>query len=350
MSKSRGNVLYADDLVKRFGVDAVRYYLLSQMPFAQDGTITYESFITTYNADLANTLGNLVNRSVAMAGKYFGGRVSRPSGELDKTDSDLLQTAADTLQNYKTLMDTWHNADALAAVMTLAKRCNKYIDETAPWVLAKDDASRPRLEAVLYHLLDNIRLLSILLSPILPGTAARIQDQLQVSDDLTDADALRSSVAPEYAVGAPVPLFARIDAEKALAELAAEAETANVASQLACEKAENVAFLSEIAIDDFAKVDLRVAEVTACEKVKKSKKLLKLTLDDGSGSPRTVASGIAAWYAPDDLVGRRIVVVANLKPAVLCGVESQGMILAADDGDAARVLFVDGVSPGSRVR
>ncbi len=350
MSKSRGNVLYADDLVKRFGVDAVRYYLLSQMPFAQDGTITYESFITTYNADLANTLGNLVNRSVAMAGKYFGGRVSRPSGELDKTDSDLLQTAADTLQNYKTLMDTWHNADALAAVMTLAKRCNKYIDETAPWVLAKDDASRPRLEAVLYHLLDNIRLLSILLSPILPGTAARIQDQLQVSDDLTDADALRSSVAPEYAVGAPVPLFARIDAEKALAELAAEAETANVASQPACEKAENVAFLSEIAIDDFAKVDLRVAEVTACEKVKKSKKLLKLTLDDGSGSPRTVASGIAAWYAPDDLVGRRIVVVANLKPAVLCGVESQGMILAADDGDAARVLFVDGVSPGSRVR
>lgn len=350
MSKSRGNVLYADDLVKRFGVDAVRYYLLSQMPFAQDGTITYESFITTYNADLANTLGNLVNRSVAMAGKYFGGRVSRPSGELDKTDSDLLQTAADTLQNYKTLMDTWHNADALAAVMTLAKRCNKYIDETAPWVLAKDDASRPRLEAVLYHLLDNIRLLSILLSPILPGTAARIQDQLQVSDDLTDADALRSGVAPEYAVGAPVPLFARIDAEKALAELAAEAETANVASQPACEKAENVAFLSEIAIDDFAKVDLRVAEVTACEKVKKSKKLLKLTLDDGSGSPRTVASGIAAWYAPDDLVGRRIVVVANLKPAVLCGVESQGMILAADDGDAARVLFVDGVSPGSRVR
>ena len=350
MSKSRGNVLYADDLVKRFGVDAVRYYLLSQMPFAQDGTITYESFITTYNADLANTLGNLVNRSVAMAGKYFGGRVSRPSGELDKTDSDLLQTAADTLQNYKTLMDTWHNADALAAVMTLAKRCNKYIDETAPWVLAKDDASRPRLEAVLYHLLDNIRLLSILLSPILPGTAARIQDQLQVSDDLTDADALRSSVAPEYAVGAPVPLFARIDAEKALAELAAEAETANVASQPACEKAENVAFLSEIAIDDFAKVDLRVAEVTACEKVKKSKKLLKLTLDDGSGSPRTVASGIAAWYAPDDLVGRRIVVVANLKPAVLCGVESQGMILAADDGDAARVLFVEGGSTGSRVR
>ena len=350
MSKSRGNVLYADDLVKRFGVDAVRYYLLSQMPFAQDGTITYESFITTYNADLANTLGNLVNRSVAMAGKYFGGRVGRPSGEPDETDRDLLQTAADTLQNYKALMDTWHNADALAAVMTLAKRCNKYIDETAPWVLAKDDSFRPRLEAVLYHLLDNIRLLSILLSPILPDTAARIQEQLQVSDDLTDADALRYGVATEYAVGAPVPLFARIDAEKALAELTAEAEAANVASQPACEKAENVAFLSEIAIDDFAKVDLRVAEVTACEKVKKSKKLLKLTLDDGSDSPRTVASGIAAWYTPDDLVGRRVVVVANLKPAVLCGVESQGMILAADDGDAARVLFVDGVSPGSRVR
>lgn len=350
MSKSRGNVLYADELVKRFGVDAVRYYLLSQMPFAQDGTITHESFITTYNADLANTLGNLVNRSVAMAGKYFGGRVSRPTGEPDETDRDLLQTAADTLQKYKSLMDTWHNADALAAVMTLAKRCNKYIDETAPWVLAKDDVSRPRLETVLYYLLDNIRLLSILLTPMLPDTAARIQEQLQVSDDLTGADALRSGAAPEYAVGSPVPLFARIDTEKALAELAAEAETENAASQPAGEKAENVAFLSEITIDDFAKVDLRVAEITACEKVKKSKKLLKLTLDDGSGSPRTVASGIAAWYAPDDLIGRRIVVVANLKPAVLCGVESQGMILAADDGDAARVLFVDGVSPGSRVR
>lgn len=350
MSKSRGNVLYADELVKRFGVDAVRYYLLSQMPFAQDGTITYESFITTYNADLANTLGNLVNRSVAMAGKYFDGRVRRPAAEPDETDRDLLQTAADTLDKYRALMDTWHNADALAAVMNLAKRCNKYIDETAPWVLAKDEASRPRLEAVLYHLLDSIRLLSILLTPILPGTAARMQEQLQAGGDLITAEALHVSAAERYAVSAPVPLFARIDAEKALAELAAEAEAAKAAAQPASAEPENVAFLSEITIDDFARVDLRVAQITACEKVKKSKKLLKLTLDDGSGTPRTVASGIANWYTPEDLIGKRIVVVANLKPAVLCGVESQGMILAADDGDAARVLFVDGVSPGSQVR
>lgn len=350
MSKSRGNVLYADELVKRFGVDAVRYYLLSQMPFAQDGTITYESFITTYNADLANTLGNLVNRSVAMAGKYFDGRVRRPAEEPDETDRDLLQTAADTLNKYTQLMDTWHNADALAAVINLAKRCNKYIDETAPWVLAKEEASLPRLEAVLYHLLDSIRLLSILLTPILPDTAARMQQQLQVSDDLMTVKALRVSAAESYTVSAPVPLFARIDTDKVLAELAAEAEAVKAASQSAPAKPENVAFLSEITIDDFARVDLRVAQITACEKVKKSKKLLKLTLDDGSGTPRTVASGIASWYAPEDLVGKHIVVVANLKPAVLCGVESQGMILAADDGDAARVLFVDGVLPGSKVR
>lgn len=348
MSKSRGNVLYADDMVKRFGVDAVRYYLLSQMPFAQDGTITYESFITTYNADLANTLGNLVNRTVAMAGKYFDGKVSRPTGEPEDVDKDLAQTAADTLAQYATLMEGYRNADALAAVMNLAKRCNKYIDETAPWVLAKDEATKPRLEAVLYNLLDNIRLLSILLTPYLPDTAVGMQAQLQVSGDVTGKEGLIPNAVESYTVGTPTPLFARIDMEKTLAEIAAEAEAAAKAEEQAAP--ENVTFLSEIGIDDFAKVDLRVAKITACEKVKKAKKLLKLTLDDGSGTPRTVCSGIAMWYTPEDLIGKHIVVVANLKPAVLCGVESQGMILAADDGDAAKVLFVEGVAPGSKVR
>ena len=347
MSKSRGNVLYADDLVKRFGTDAVRYYLLSQMPFAQDGTITHESFITTYNADLANTLGNLVNRTVAMAGKYFDGKVSRPTGDTDPVDAELLQVVADTLAQYPVLMDGYRNADALAMIMNLAKRCNKYIDETAPWVLAKDEATKPRLEAVLYHLLDSIRLLSILLTPFLPETAEKIQQQLQIGAELTDADALAADKADTYAVGTPVPLFARIDTEKALAEIAAEQQA--LQAEAAKAAPENVAFLSEITIDDFAKIDLQVAKITACEKVKKSKKLLKLTLDDGSGTPRTVCSGIALWYTPDDLIGKQIVVVANLKPAKLCGVESQGMILAADDGDAAKVLFVDGVAPGSRV-
>lgn len=347
MSKSRGNVIYADDLVKRFGVDAVRYYLLSQIPFAQDGTITHESFITTYNADLANTLGNLVNRTVAMAGKYFSGRVARPAQAAEGVDGDLLNTAQETLRQYTTLMDGYRNAEALAAVMNLAKRCNKYIDETAPWVLAKDEASRPRLEAVLYHLLDSIRLLSVLLTPFIPDTARRIQEQLRVDPSLTGQEGLRLSAAASYEVGEAVPLFARIDMEKALADIAADAQAAQKAEEKAAP--ENVAFLSEITIDDFAKTDLRVAKITACEKVKKSKKLLQLTLDDGSGKPRTVCSGIAAWYTPQELTGKSVVVVANLKPAVLCGVESQGMILAADDGDKARVLFVDGVAPGSRV-
>ncbi len=346
MSKSKGNVLYADELVARFGVDAVRYYLLSQMPFAQDGTITYESFITTYNADLANTLGNLVNRTVAMAGKYFDGKVSRPTAQPDEVDTDLLNTARDTLAQYEALMAGYRNADTLSAVMNLAKRCNKYIDETAPWVLAKDEATKPRLEAVLYNLLDCIRILSILLTPYLPDTAAKMQEQLQVGGDLVSKDGLAISPAEGYAVGAATPLFARIDAEKVLTEIAAEQEAAAKEE----EKTENVTFLSEISIDEFAKVDLRVAKIVDCEKVKKAKKLLKLTLDDGSGKPRTVCSGIALWYTPEELIGKHIVVVANLKPATLCGVESQGMILAADVGDAAQVLFVDGVAPGSKVR
>lgn len=351
MSKSRGNVLYADELAARFGADAVRYYLLSQIPFAQDGTITYESFLTTYNADLANTLGNLVNRTIAMAGKYFGGRVGRPA-DVEPLDSELRRAVADTLQAYVQKMDAYHNAEAADCVMTLAKRCNKYIDETAPWVLAKSENDRPRLQAVLYHLLESIRALGLLLHPFLPDTSDRILQQLQVAGDAAQWESLDSFGAVEtYTVGAPEVLFARVDTEKVLAELETEqAANAAPAAQTNTAPADNVAFLSQITIDEFAKVDLRVAKITACEPVKKSKKLLRLSLDDGSGRERTVCSGIRAWYAPEDLIGRSVVVVANLKPAVLCGVESEGMILAADDGDKARVLFVDGVAPGSRVR
>ncbi len=361
MSKSKGNVVYADELADRFGVDAVRYYLLSEIPFAQDGNITYESFIGKYNADLANTLGNLVNRTIAMTNKYFSGKLAKPEGAAaDGPDADLLATAEDTVKRYTALMDTWHNADALDGVMALAKRCNKYIDETAPWVLAKNEADHPRLEAVLYNLTECIRILAILLKPFLPETSEKILAQARVEEGFTGFDAIAFGTVAGYEVGTPEPLFARIDAEKALAEIAAELEAAKGAAAGAqpageAETAENVAFLSQIGIEDFAKVDLRVAKVLECEPIKKAKKLLKLTLDDGSGTPRTVASGIAKWYAPDDLKGRSVVVVANLKPAVLCGVESQGMILAADvkDGEgnaAAQVLFVDGVAPGSKIR
>ncbi len=348
MSKSKGNVLYADDLAKRFGVDAVRYYLLTEIPFAQDGTITYENVINRYNADLANTLGNLVNRSIAMTNKYFGGTVRRPSA-ADAPDRDLIDTCAATVAKYTELMDTWHNADAAEAVMALAKRCNKYIDETAPWALAKDEANKERLEAVLYNLLECIRVLGILLTPFMPSTGAAIHGQLQTN--LCDMDTARYGAAENFAVGTPTPLFARIDTDKLLAEIAAEQEAAAAAAE---EENSGIVFLPEITIDDFFKVDLRVAEITACEPIKKAKKLLKLTLNDGTGTPRTVASGIAKWYTPEELVGRRVVLVANLKPATLCGVESQGMILAATDRTAegkedVKVMFVDGMTPGSPI-
>ncbi len=357
MSKSRGNVLYADDLAARYGVDAVRYYLLASIPFTQDGTITHESFLTLYNADLANTLGNLVNRSIAMAGKYFGGRLQKPSVPGGEADGELLAVAKTARESYIRLMDVYHNAEALEAVMSLAKRCNKYIDETAPWILAKNEADRPRLEAVLYNLMECIRLLGVWLSPFIPGTAAEILRQIRADEALSTMESAVFGTAGGFEVGEPSPLFARVDVAKELAALREEQEKAQAAAVRKAEPApaENVAFLGQIGIDEFAKIDLRVAEIVDCEPVKKAKKLLKLTLDDGSGTPRTVCSGIAKWYAPDDLKGRRIVLVANLKPAVLCGVESQGMILAADaknaDGEEeARVLFVDGVAPGSKVR
>lgn len=352
MSKSKGNVLYADDMAKRFGVDAVRWYLLSQTPFAQDGIVTYENVINTYNADLANTLGNLVNRSIAMTNKYFGGTVRKPAA-LDALGQELADTCAETVKKYYEQMDTWHNADAAETVMNLAKRCNKYIDETAPWALAKDEANKEQLEAVLYNLLDCIRVLGILLTPFMPDTGVAIQSQLQTDAAITDMTAAVYGAAEGYTVGTPSPLFARIDADKMLAELVAKAEAEAKAAQAEEEK-EGIVFLPQITIDDFFKVDLRVAEVTACEPIKKAKKLLKLTLNDGTDAPRTVASGIAKWYKPEDLIGRRVVLVANLKPAVLCGVESQGMILAATDRTAegeedVKVLFVDGMTPGSAI-
>lgn len=341
MSKSRGNVIYADDMAKRFGIDAVRYYLLSEMPYAQDGTITYESFISKYNSDLANTLGNLVNRSVAMTNKYFDGKVTA-GDNASECDKDLIKTAKETIEKYYELMDSYHNADACDAVMNLAKRCNKYIDETAPWALAKDESRRAELSKVLYNLLECIRLIGIMLSPVVPDSAKSIEAQLCCEDKT-----LTFGTVTEYSVGTPTPLFARLDSEKVLAEIAADQEEKAKAE----EKAENVVSIAQIGIEDFAKVELRAAKITACEPIPKAKKLLKLTLDDGSGKDRIVASGIAKYYTPEELIGHTVIVVANLKPAKLCGVESNGMILAADcaDGDV-KVLFIDNVPAGSKIR
>ena len=339
MSKSKGNVIYADELAKRFGIDAVRYYLLSEIPFTQDGTITYESFITKFNADLANTLGNLVNRSIAMTNKYFDGTVTKGS-IFDDFDTELIANAKESIEKYHKLMDIYHNAEAVDAIMTLAKRCNKYIDETAPWTLAKDEAQKDRLNAVLYNLLECIRLLSIMLSPIMPDSCQSIKTQICNADDT-----LEFGVSESFTVGDASPLFARIDMEKTLAEIAEE----QAKKQAEKEKAENVATVAQIGIEDFAKVELTAAKITHCEAVPKAKKLLKLTIFDGKKN-RTVASGIAKFYTPEELTGKTVILVSNLKPATLCGIESQGMILAADCGDDVKVIFLDGIEAGSKIR
>lgn len=346
MSKSRGNVIYADDLVKRFGVDAVRYYLLSEMPHAADGSITYETMIERFNSDLANTLGNLVNRTIAMQNKYFGG-VIQSSDCTEPLDDELKAAAAKAVADMDRYISEYRIADAVDAVMSLARRSNKYIDETAPWVLAKDESTLPRLGTVLYNLLECIRVIAVLISPFMPDTSKSIFTQLNC--DINSYDSVKSfgGLKTGDSVGTPVPLFSRIDAEKMLTEISAEIETKRIAEE---KKIANLALLPEISIDDFAKIDLRAAKITACEPIKKAKKLLKLTLDDGSGNPRTVASGIAQYYKPDELVGKTVIVVANLKPATLCGVESCGMILAADSDDGIKVVFLDGVEPGSKIR
>lgn len=348
MSKSRGNVIYADDLIDLLGVDAVRYYLLSEMPYTSDGSITYETIIERYNSDLANTIGNLVNRTVAMNNKYFGGTV-QPADTADALDSQLQALAVETVAKVEKLLSEYRVSDALEAILALARRSNKYIDETMPWALAKDESQQARLGTVLYNLLETIRFLAILLSPFMPDTADKIFAQL--GSDLRSYSSLNvfGGLAAGGKVGEAVPLFARIDAAVMLADIAAKNSTPKVKEQPAEKPA--IEGLAPIDFDHFMETELRVAKVIACEPVPKSKKLLKIQLDDGTDTPRQVVSGIRQWYSPDDLIGKSIILVANLKPAKLCGVESNGMILAADaSGDSAKVLFVDGVEPGARVR
>ena len=336
MSKSKGNVVYADELAKRFSSDAVRYYLLSQMPFGNDGTFTYESFVNVFNSDLANTIGNLFSRTVAMTKKYFNGTVVK--NELsDALDKELFEFAERQMEKYYNSMDAFLNADACNAIIELAKRCNKYIDETAPWVLAKDENQKTRLNDVLYNLLDLIRIIGILLKPIMPETSEKI-----VGDRNDTSLRLDNSITPD-----DIPnLFPRLDLSKVAEEISKEQEASK-----APENKEKTEGIAQIGIEDFAKVELKAAKIIACEPVPKAKKLLKLTLDDGSEANRTVVSGIAKWYTPEDLIGHTVVLVANLKPAKLCGVESQGMILAADcSEDDVKVLFIDNVPQGSKIR
>lgn len=344
MSKSRGNVIYAEDLVKLIGVDAVRYYLLSEMPYVSDGSITYETVFERYNSDLANTLGNLVNRTVAMSNKYFGGQVMAPTAQ-EPLDEQLKDAALAAVENVDKLLSKYRVSDALEAILSLARRSNKYIDETAPWVLAKDEDKKERLGTVLYNLLESIRFIAILVSPFMPETAEKIFKQ--INTQVTSYDSLKEfgGLKAGEKVGTAEPLFSRLDSEKLLANIAEAAKKAQEAEK----PKKEIEQKPEITIDDFAKVELRVAKVEACEPVKKAKKLLKLTLDDGAGK-RTVASGIAQYYKPEDLIGHNVILVANLKPAKLCGVESCGMILAADSNDSVKVIFADDMEVGSTVR
>lgn len=348
MSKSKGNVIYAEDLIEVFGVDAVRYYLLSEMPHASDGSITYETLIERYNSDLANTIGNLVNRTIAMQKKYFDG-VIQPNDTAEPLDDEVKALAVKTLSDVDKCFNEYKIADSIECILTLARRLNKYIDETMPWALAKDESKKARLGAVLYNLLEGIRYLAILLKPYMPDTSKEILSQLNT--DVTDYDSLLTfgGLKAGESVGEPKVLFSRIDSEKLIAELVAKQEEQQKAEK---ERIEEIQGITKIGIEDFAKVELKSAEIKACEPVKKAKKLLKLTLDDGSGVNRTVASGIAKWYTPDELVGKKVIVVSNLKPATLCGVESQGMILAADAGeDDVKVVFLDSSIPnGSKIR
>ncbi len=348
MSKSRGNVIYADDLVELFGVDAVRYYLLSEMPYTSDGSITYETIIERYNSDLANTLGNLVNRTVAMSNKYFGGEVM-PSDCTEELDNELKTLAVDTVAKADKLLGEYRVSDTLEAIFALAKRCNKYIDETMPWALAKDEEKKARLGTVLYNLLEGIRFTAVLLSPFMPETATKIFEQLNTSETAYDSLSTFGALAVGSRVGTATPLFGRIDANEMFEKIEAKRKAAEEAEKKT-EKPEIVG-LAQIGIEDFAKVELRVAEIKDCEPVKRAKKLLKLTLDDGTDTPRIVASGIAKWYKPEDLIGKKVIVVANLKPAVLCGVESNGMILAADCAeDDVKVIFVENMPAGAKIR
>ncbi len=347
MSKSKGNVVFADALADKIGVDGVRYYALAEMPYANDGSVTYEAILARFNADLANNLGNLVNRTVAMTKKYFDGTIPTPTEETE-LDADLKATVLSAAKKYAADMDTFHIADALSEVFTALRRANKYIDETTPWSLAKDESLKGRLGTVLYNLLESIRICSVLLSPVIPASCEKIF--AQIGTDITDFASTEAfgALTAGNSVGTPEPLFSRIDEVKFMEEIEAERAAAEAAAK-GEPVTEDTEHLPEIKIDDFAKVELRCAKIIECEKIKKAKKLLKLQVDLGF-EKRQVVSGIAAFYEPEELIGKKVVLVTNLAPAKLCGNESFGMILASGE-EKINVIFLPDETPlGSKVR
>ena len=350
MSKSKGNVLYADDLASVFGVDPVRYYLLASMPFDNDGLVSWEMMTEKINAELANVYGNLVKRTISMTNKYFDGVVER-SGVTDPIDDELKDMATTTYQKVATAMDEFKIADAIGHVFSLLRRANKYIDETAPWVLAKSPEGMPRLKEVMYNLTETITICASILAPFMPETSAEVLSELNVqarSFDMMDNFGLYPS--GNKVTADPKVIFARQDIAEVLKQAEEIAKKYEKVQEAPAKESKQEPLPEQIGIEDFAKVALRVALVTACEKVEKSDKLLKLTLSLGN-EQRTVASGIAEYYKPEEVVGKKVILVANLKPAKLRGILSEGMILCAEkDGKVTLVEPNADMPEGSVVR
>ncbi len=341
MSKSRGNVIYADDLVRHFGVDAVRYYSLHEMPFAQDGTITYDIFISRFNSELANKLGNLVNRTVAMINKYFDG-VIQPGDVSGDFDEDLKNVATSAVEKIADKMAKLRVADSMDEIWAIVDRANKYIDETTPWVLAKDEALKPRLGTVLYNLAETIRIIAALLSSYMPETSAKIAEQINA--DALDFESVKTFglLKEGEKVGEAVPLFARIDAEKKIAEIDAEMSVEE-------DKVEIAPYKDYIEFDEWEKLDIRVGKVIECEPVPKSSKLLRFTLEVGS-EKRQILSGISQFHNSEELIGKNVLFIANLKPRKMMGLESCGMILSAEhDGKLTVLTTLKDIQSGAEV-
>ena len=346
MSKSKGNVIYADDLVNYFGVDAVRYFVLHEMPFDNDGSITWELMVERMNSDLANILGNLVNRTISMNNKYFGGVISNP-GVNEPVDDDLKAVALAMHEKVDAKMEKLRVADAITEVFTLLRRCNKYIDETEPWKLAKDETKQDRLATVLYNLMEGIRMAAVALAAYLPDTSAKILDMLGTQErDYLKLDQFGLLETGGKVVEKPEILFARVDIkelmEKVEADKAANAQAQSVAApaeEAETEEGIDIEPKAEITFDDFEKLQFQVGEIIACEAVKKSKKLLCSQVKIGN-QVRQIVSGIRKHYSPEEMVGKKVMVVTNLKPATLAGVKSEGMILCAEDADGNLSLMV----------
>ena len=346
MSKSKGNVIYADDLVNYFGVDAVRYFVLHEMPFDNDGSITWELMVERMNSDLANILGNLVNRTISMNNKYFGGVISNP-GVNEPVDDDLKAVALAMHEKVDAKMEKLRVADAITEVFTLLRRCNKYIDETEPWKLAKDETKQDRLATVLYNLMEGIRMAAVALAAYLPDTSAKILDMLGTQErDYLKLDQFGLLETGGKVVEKPEILFARVDIKELMEKVEAD-KAANAQAQPAAEPAEeaeteegiDIEPKAEITFDDFEKLQFQVGEIIACEAVKKSKKLLCSQVKIGN-QVRQIVSGIRKHYSPEEMVGKKVMVVTNLKPATLAGVKSEGMILCAEDADGNLSLMV----------